>query len=167
MKKVKIIFIASCFSFNLFSQTGKAYFNLAVEKDEQGDYKAAIDAFTKCIELEPNLAEAYMNRGHSKNHLEDYKGAIEDFLMVIKLEPKYAAFAYSDIGLSKNNLEDYKGALVACTKSIELNPNIPQPWLNRAISKRALKQNDYCPDLKKAKELGDKNAIGYYFSACE
>ena len=40
------------------------------------------------------------------------------------------------------------------TKAIELKPNYTGPYTNRGIAKNFLNQ-DYCPDFKKACELGN------------
>ena len=166
MKTIITILCSTLFCFNLVGQAGKKHFVLGMEKHDNGDFKGAIDAYTKCIELEPNLAEAYFNRGMAKNEAKDYYNAIGDFLTCINLKPAVAAMAYCNMGFSKLNVEDYKGAIADCSKSIALDANIASAYLNRALSKKALNVT-FCADMKKAMELGDKNAINYYPLYCK
>ncbi|MCX8194900.1 MAG: tetratricopeptide repeat protein [Candidatus Micrarchaeota archaeon] len=56
-----------------------AYFNRGLSKAMGGDYKAAIEDYTKAIELNPNFAAAYSNRGSAKAKLGDTQGAKEDY----------------------------------------------------------------------------------------
>lgn len=87
-------------------------------------------------------------------------------MAAIKIKPSLAGTGYADIGLYKYDLKDYKGSIEDCTKSIQSNPNIPEAWFNRALSKRALKL-PFCDDMKKAKELGHSKAIEYYPLDCK
>jgi len=57
-----------------YSQSGEKFYDIAVQKADSGDFKGAVEYYTKCIELEPNLAEAYHNRALSKCNLKDYTG---------------------------------------------------------------------------------------------
>ena len=123
---------------NSKGQAGKKYFLEAMQKEDIGEYKAAMEAYTKCIEVEP-IAEAYFNRGHVKYELKNYIGAIEDILTAIKLKPSVSAPGYSDIGLYKYALNEYQSSIEYCTKSIELNPKQAEAYTNRAFSKRMLK----------------------------
>ena len=59
--------------------TAKEYFEKGLEAGNNGNHKAAIEYFSKAIELEPKYAEAYFNRGNAKFKLSNYTGAIEDF----------------------------------------------------------------------------------------
>jgi tetratricopeptide (TPR) repeat protein len=162
----KLILVAFIFVVNIaIAQSGEVYFNEAYEKSDKGDLLGAVEAYTKCISLEPNSAEAYFNRGHVKYDLKDYKGAIEDVSFAIELKPTIAAAGYSDIGLYYFMLHDYTVAIDFCTKSIEINPQQAEAYTNRALSKRMLKQ-PFCDDLKIAKDLGDVNAIKYYPLEC-
>ena len=55
--------------------------------------------------------------------------------------------------------EDYEGALADYTQSIELYPNDPETYFQRAMVKISM-NNKYaaCLDLKRAEELGSEEA---------
>ena len=59
--------------------TAIEYFEKGFEAGNNGNHKAAIEYFSKAIELDPNNAEAYFNRGNAKFNLSNYTGAFEDF----------------------------------------------------------------------------------------
>ena len=142
---------------NIFCQSAKAEFNEACEKGNAGLYKAAINLFTRCIEIEPNLAEAYFNRAIFKNKISDYNEAIIDFTKAKDLNPKLSAAAYANMAVSKIYLKDYKGSIAHCTKALELDSSLSMVYFNRYISKQQLNLF-FCDDLKKAMELGVENA---------
>lgn len=52
----------------------------------QRDYRAAIQAYDRCLSLDRRYAEAYLNRGEAKRVLDDLKGACKDWEMVLKYD---------------------------------------------------------------------------------
>ncbi|MDA2920748.1 tetratricopeptide repeat protein [Desulfobacterota bacterium AH_259_B03_O07] len=60
----------------IYSQTGKSYFEIGYEKFNRGDYKGAIQNYTKAIELNPKYATAYINRAAAKGKLGKFKEAV-------------------------------------------------------------------------------------------
>jgi tetratricopeptide (TPR) repeat protein len=114
-----IIFLS--IRYNLIAQTANEYFNNGITDYNygHGDFQAAIENFTKAIELNPNFYEAFCERGIAKDYLKDYSGAIEDFSKAIELNPAYT-FAYANRGLSKYHSNDIDGACLDWDKAIEL-----------------------------------------------
>ena len=55
------------------------------------DLEAAVDAYTKAIELEPTYAEAYNNRGYAKYARGQHDAAFADLDRAIELNPTLAA----------------------------------------------------------------------------
>lgn len=55
-----------------------AYFVRGVAAQYQGDWNAGIEAFSKCVELNPNNAEAFHRRGEIYDHTGDYMNASVD-----------------------------------------------------------------------------------------
>ena len=99
---------------------------------ENGDQDRAIAAFSKVIELNPNLADAYNNRGVAYNIKGDYTRAIQDFNKAIQLRPDDAKAynnrgnAYSDKGEHDRAIQDYNIAT-------QLNPQLVEAYNNRGI----------------------------------
>ena len=67
-----------------------AIVNRAANKDEAGEYDAAIKDYTHVIELEPENAMAYFNRGNSKLNKDDKSGACADWHKALELGAGYA-----------------------------------------------------------------------------
>ncbi len=69
------------------------------------DYRAAIDAFTRALDREPNMATGYMNRGYVWNDLRMATNAEQDFRKAIALRPDYGeahlGLAYSLLQLRR------------------------------------------------------------------
>ncbi|MHC4664208.1 MAG: tetratricopeptide repeat protein [Planctomycetota bacterium] len=136
----------------------------------KSDYRSAIKAFTKSIELMEQapseneiMPEPYNNRGGARSELLDFKGAIEDFTKAIEIDPNYAG-AYSNRGLAKASAGYPLEALEDFNKAIELDPTKTYTYVNRGFARKKL-GNPYgaIDDLSKAIKLSPKDP-GIYFS---
>lgn len=89
---------------------------------------AAIESYTKAIELKPDYAEAYVKRGMARRANGDLDGSIEDYEKAGSIDPKatlnnqYVAESYSNRGYNKLNAFDVEGAIADFTKAAETNP---------------------------------------------
>ena len=70
---------------------------------EGEDFKGAIDAYDKAIELDPSEVVAYLNRGNAKASFGQTKAAIDDYDAAIGLNASYAV-AYLNRGNAKVQL---------------------------------------------------------------
>jgi len=141
-----------------YSQSGEKFYDIAVQKADSGDFKGAVEYYTKCIELEPNLAEAYHNRALSKCNLKDYTGAINDHDKCISIDSTNADYYYNRARAKYFN-RDYIGCIIDNSIVIEMNPNFGLAYLNRGLVRVIIGNKDEgCIDLIKAKELKAKNA---------
>ena len=64
---------------------GNAYYILGSIAVYQGDWNAAIDAFTRAIEKNPNMASAYQRRGEVYGHINDSENEISDLKRAAEL----------------------------------------------------------------------------------
>lgn len=101
------------------AETAEEYLAKGIEKAEAGEYRGAIEDFSKVIELNPNYAEAYLLRGTSKAGLGDYRGAIQDYNKSVELNPS-DAFAYRGRGMSKLELGQKNDGCLDLSKAGEL-----------------------------------------------
>jgi len=114
------------------------YERLGLREYEKGNYKQAIEYYSKAIEYNPNDASLYNNRGLAYYNLQQYDKAIADYTKAIEIKPDFAD-AYYNRGLayfrkgSSYNLEPRKKAISDFTKAIELRPDFVDAYYNRAL----------------------------------
>ncbi|MGB2693139.1 MAG: tetratricopeptide repeat protein, partial [Thermodesulfobacteriota bacterium] len=77
----------------------EAWFNKAVSLHNLEKPQAALTAYSKSIELNPNYAEAYFNRAGLFLFLNELEKAKSDLEKAIALDPSYKQVALSDIAL--------------------------------------------------------------------
>ncbi len=122
-------------NFVIEGETGKAdagtWYEQGLARYRAGDYEGAIEAFSKAIELKPDVPPAYSDRGATFIILGDYERAVADFDAAIALDPDYAR-AYNNRGWAYYKLGDNAQALANLDQAIELDPNSAQAYFNRA-----------------------------------
>ena len=138
------------------------YFRQGNQFYQHGDYPQAIETYSKCIELEPEVCEPYFLRGNAKAASGDCRGAIEDYDKAVSYKdwpylifnPNTTKLIYNPIlfmvyynrANAKAELKNYKGALKDYTDAINSGQGEPENlslYFNRA--------NTYV-DLRKFKE---------------
>lgn len=86
-----------------------------------GNFRGAVDSYSRAIELDPKLTGAYWNRGLAYGELEDYRQAIRNFDRVVELDPQNMR-AYVKRGIAYGRAGDYPEAILDFDRVIELNP---------------------------------------------
>ena len=118
---------------------------------QKGDYPKAIEAYSKCIALEPSVCETYFLRGNARAACGDHEKAIEDYDKAVSHKDKPSLSFNSDTmpltfnpilfmvyfnrGNAKSVRADYEGALQDYTQAIERNWTEkvrPSTYFNRA-----------------------------------
>jgi tetratricopeptide (TPR) repeat protein len=103
-----------------------------VSRLDEGDFDAAIKAFTEAIRLEPQLTDAYKRRGFAYGRKGEQEKAIADFSEAIRLAPDDAE-AYRNRGVSHGMKGDHDKAIADFTVAIRLEPNAPT-YCNRSTA---------------------------------
>ena len=98
-----------------------------------GMLEEAIDAFKKCISLEPNFVDAYINLGVAFKNQGKFDEAIDAFKKRILLKPSYAE-AYSNMGNALKDQGKLDEAIDAFKKCILLKPNYAEAYSNMGIA---------------------------------
>lgn len=81
---------------------------------QSGQYREAIEAFTKALALDPKYAVAYRNRGNAHSQLGNYQQAVTDYGKALILDPNFVAayynrrIAYYRLGNDRQAIEDMK-----------------------------------------------------------
>ena len=102
----------------------------AVDAEERGEFKNAIEVYDAVIRLTPDFANVYINRGDARKKLGDFKDAIKDYNTAIRLGDDYP-YVYFNRGNAKDDLGDQKGAIKDFDSAIRLDPVYVDAYFNR------------------------------------
>jgi len=119
---------------------GSVYISQAFLFDEKfqktkdpADQSAAVDAYSKAIDLDPKDAFAYYYRGLDYTQKRAWDRAIEDFTTAITLDSK-DAFTYGERGFAYSNQSDWDRAIDDYTKAINLEPKDANTYRRRGFA---------------------------------
>lgn len=134
----------------LYNARGWAYF-------ESGDKAAAIKDYNMALSLNPKLPEAYNNRGWTRFNSGDTAAALADYNQAILLVPTFTKPYYNRaiIAINTNNA---KGAIDDYNTLIQMNPNDDLAYFSRGVARHMINDQGACNDLRKAAELGNRDA---------
>jgi tetratricopeptide (TPR) repeat protein len=138
-------------------KNSRLYYNWANLYLSQNEYKKAKKYLDKVLEFEPNAPNVLIERGYCQKEEKDFKAAIKDFTQAITLD----SANYIPLGLRAGaHLEekDYKNAIADAEAAVKIFPEYPYAYYVRGMARMALKEPDYCNDLKTAEGLGSAEA---------
>jgi tetratricopeptide (TPR) repeat protein len=97
---------------------------------DQGNFDAAIEAYSDAIVRNPNFAEAYNNRGLA-NYLAGHPtDALADLNRALSLRPNYVN-AITNRAIARFDQGDYATVIADATRAIELDPNDDSAFMFR------------------------------------
>lgn len=102
-------------------ESGDIYANLGHDFLVKSEYKQAVVAFKKSLELYPEHKDNFYYLANAYFREKDYKEAINVYLSAINANPESAS-AYFELGLSYAGLEKYDQATDSYRKAIKLDP---------------------------------------------
>lgn len=107
----------------------------------EGEHEAAVKAYSRALEIDPQDANILYNRATSYNDLEQYELALSDIRKACQLDPSDALnhFRKGDI---EDNLERYSEAIVSYTTSLRINPNFDDAWAYRGYTYYKMKKDE-------------------------
>ena len=153
------------FSIQGYGQTADDYYNMGVEKYNNGRYTEAIKLYDLAILVDPNNSTYYINRGVAKGALNNKIGAMDDYNKAIKINNPtvniYVAY-YNRANIKFEN-KSYNEAVKDFNISIELNSNYSNSYMDRGtcyytLNKKELAMSDY----NKAIKINYPNEKMYY-----
>lgn len=129
------------------------------------DYPAALQDYSRAIELDSSDSRAYYWRGRTYYVIGDDSRAVNDLTQAIQLDDTYAT-AYYWLGKAYYATDSLEQAISSYSQAIRLMPNNRFAYLDRGDCYYRLKQfSKAIQDFSKAIELDPKEADGYRLRA--
>lgn len=116
------------------AETAAEFFARGVSLEEDpGAQNEAIEAYNKCVELDPQHAAAYINLGTLYYNRQDYVLAERYYRKAIEVDPRYA-LAYFDLGNVLDETGRLPEAIRAYHSAIALAPTYADAHYNLALA---------------------------------
>jgi tetratricopeptide (TPR) repeat protein len=94
-------------------------YNIARDALQRNDYTAAVDAFSRAIGMDPNLAQAYVGRATAYVYEGNLQGAVADFNQALQIDPMLPEALYNR-GVLLAQSGDAQGAVRDLQRAAEL-----------------------------------------------
>jgi tetratricopeptide (TPR) repeat protein len=139
-----------------FAQRAWAYYEL-------GDYRSSVSDLTEAIARNGRDPMLFFNRAIAWTRLGDEQAALEDLQKASRLSPGSSEpSVWSALGDLYVRAGDWKQALTAYSKALDLNGELVDPLLKRAVLRAQQgKPGSAIPDFTRVIELDDKSAEAY------
>ncbi|KAG7456795.1 hypothetical protein MATL_G00239580 [Megalops atlanticus] len=115
---------------------------LKTEGNEQmkvENFPAAVEFYTKAIEINPQNAVYFCNRAAAYSKLGNYAGAVQDCERAIGIDPGYSK-AYGRMGLALASLNKHTEAVSYYKKALELDPENETYRSNLKVAEQKMKE---------------------------
>ena len=154
--RIALLYLCFISSENLCSQNLEKNFEEGLNHAKAGEYQAAINAFTRAIEVQPLDAYAWYNRGMAKNMIGEYLDAINDFGTCLGIQPTYVKARFNR-GITKLYVAQYDGAVADFTNVVQVDREFSEAYYFRATVYELKGQYEFaCVDYQNAREKGYK-----------
>lgn len=138
------------------------YLKLGNQKIQQKDFRAAVEQYTKAIEIKHDFKEAIKNRGICYTMMDEDAKAVADFDHAITIDPEDITL-YNYRGFAKAELQKYDEASKDFDHALKINPNYKDPYMNRGIMYIWMERyDDAIAQFNKVIELDPENGKAYY-----
>lgn len=106
------------------------YFKRGSNLYYKGDYRSALEAFEKAIELKPDYAETWFNKGVILHKLGRHEEELRAYERAIELKPDDAG-AWNNKGVALGKLGRHGESLRAFERVVEIKPDDADSWSNK------------------------------------
>ncbi len=107
---------------NNYAQNARQYFKAGLTFSEAGNYKDAVDQFTRSLELDPEYLSSYLERARACEAMNELQKAADDLQRALSFEQKKEALYYEAARLNYL-LSNFDNALELINRSLELKSN--------------------------------------------
>ena len=123
-------------------QDSTYYLKKGKKKASAGDFRGAIQEYTKAIQLDPESYLAYCNRSMAKSNINEDFGALQDIEKSIDIKPADAFSYYILASLKLKMDQDLEEAESCLRKALMFDPNlkVAQEGLDRILSAKPEKK---------------------------
>ncbi len=143
-------------------QSSMSYNNIGLAKRLEGDYRGAVDNFSKAIAIQSGYAKAYINRGGMYFMLNEIDSAYRDFSRAIELDPS-SPDAYSNRCAVEQRMKRYNEALADINQALTLNPYYSDGYQNRGVVKNSLRMyTEAIADFNESLRINPENGSAYF-----
>ncbi|MHB8909313.1 MAG: tetratricopeptide repeat protein [Syntrophales bacterium] len=142
--------------------TAQEWFDRGCFMGEIGNYRKAVEAFSRVIELNPDFAHAYNNRGVANSELGNYRLAIQDCNRAVNLDPDEAAFRFNR-GIAFGRGGEFDMAVEDFKRVLEMDPQHSHARFFLGLIQRSMPKEAYrgTDNIKSSARLGNKDAREY------
>ncbi|MEM7476790.1 MAG: tetratricopeptide repeat protein [Planctomycetota bacterium] len=105
----------------------RAQYLTGIALENTGRLDEAVQAYSKCLEMEPNNSDALNNRAVVLGKLGKYDEAIQDFEKTVELNES-DSLAWANLGLALHSVEKYEAAIEKYNKAEELTTDSEIPF---------------------------------------
>lgn len=128
---------------------------------EEGDYKEAVDYFTKVITEKPDHLDGLNNRAIAYKGLNEYKQALEDYQKILQIDPTNVR-ALQNCAVTCLEIKDFHQALTVIQIAIDTDPSALEPYLIKGQIFFQKGQYEEAIDIyEKAKEINPESSIPF------
>jgi len=107
-------------------------FNKGYAANEKGEYRKAIEYYTKVVALQPNAKDALNNIGLAYSRLNELQNAEKFYMKALEIDPKYA-ISLNGMGLIMWKAKKYSEAEAYYKKAIQNDPKYYLAYYNMGV----------------------------------
>ncbi|MEX0812442.1 MAG: tetratricopeptide repeat protein [Chitinophagales bacterium] len=158
MKKLFFIIAAIVLlSAQLQAQTAEAYYSQGYSYSAKGDKQAAVDSYTKAIQINGNYKKAYAERGILYSSMGEKDKALDDFSKALNIDPSYD-YARRNRAAIYMEREKFEAAVKDYDQLIQQDPQFSFYYDLRGVANYKINRKEAAlADFTKALEISPDN----------